>query len=394
MNDLKSRNLSRNRNDQIILIFLSTIIISVLLFVPVMYHMIFVFTRTDFIAHGMYIQRIYQTHSLIFDGKVIANPLFSILSLVVTRIFSLDFQVAELIVLTINFLLIAMTLTRYLVNQSKPKLLWLLPIIVLSLLIFFPIVLSIPQDYLFPYGYIPVTSYHNPTVWLARLFSLWSMLLFIQYSDDLRVPLRMIILFALVNICSILSKPNYMMCFLPAVGLFILYQLIKKNKINWKFQIFRLFLPSTITLAWQYWLRYQVEPQAGLTIAPLVVAKYLSGNGPLLLQVVLGALFPITVLILSFRRVIQDKWMMIAWVQYFIGLVYFFLLSETGPRQFDGNFLWGAEIALFVLCVLSANSWLSRRKERESIRDWIPWIILFIHGVFGIGYWYSCLTIV
>ena len=149
------------------------------------------------------------------------------------------------------------------------------------------------------------------------------------------------------------------------------------------------------TLIWQYWIRFQVQQMSTLAIEPLVVARHLSNNGPLFFELILGALFPLVVFLMHPGSSIKDGWLLLAWGQYIIGLGYYYLLTETGARQFDGNFLWGAEITLFVLIVLSAGFWLERIRLKPHWKtDWIPLAVLVAHGLYGLWYWYYCLTII
>ena len=234
--------------------------------------------------------------------------------------------------------------------------------------LFFSIVLSPGQAFLFPYGYIPVTSYHNPTVWLAKLFSLGSMLLTIRYVNEPKISLKILFFAGVINICSVLSKPNYAMCFLPALAVFICVELFHKSKINWNFVLYSTGIPMILTLTWQYWLRYLVEPAAQLTVAPLVVAENLSKQGPLFIELILGCLFPLVVFLLYFKDIRHNKWLVFGWGQFVI--------------------------ALFVLLVMSAFYWLKRiSNPKWKKADWIPFVVLMIHGFFGLGYWYSCLLI-
>lgn len=377
------------------LISLEVFLISLLIFIPVMYHMIFVFPLTDFGAHGHYIERIYQTHSLIFDGDSVANFLFSILSLILTRLLHIDYRYAELAVLTVNYLALGYLITQRISDRPHyydPKV--IIPC-VLALLLYFPIILNPAIDFRHPYGYIPVTSYHNPTVWLAKLFSLWSFFLFLDYFQRGRVPWKIYLLAVVVNLCSLLSKPNYAMCFLPAAGIWIIYSWIKRKPINLKYILLAYFLPMIVTLLWQYWINFIAAPYSTLAFQPLVVAQNLALNGPLTLEAILGALFPLVVLAVYGKPALQHTGIAFGWIQYLIGLAYYYLLTETGPHQFDGNFLWGPEIALFVLVVISAEFWIDRFKQSGTRRraDYIPLIVLIVHGLYGIAYCIHCITL-
>lgn len=371
------------------------VILSGFLFLLVMHHMIFVFPRNDFKANAYFIQRIYQTRSIIFDGTSIVNPLYTIICILLARGLSIDFKFVELAVMTVDYMMIAFLVTRYLFLEHKDFNSWWMPVVVLSIMLYAPIFLNPAVDLRYPYGYIPPTSYHNPTIWLAKLFGFCSVILFIHYLQQPKIPVKIYILTMLVSAASILSKPNFSMCFLPAAGLLIVYLFLKKQPLNLKFVIIGFFLPLVGILLWQYYINYIVAPYASLSIAPFVVANELSQHENLLVDLILGALFPLTVLALYFKEVIHNKWLVYAWGQFAIGLGFFYIFTETGKHQFDGNFIWGPETALFILIILSAGFWLGKFKQpSKKWMEYIPLVVMIAHGVYGLVYWYYSLTVV
>jgi hypothetical protein len=369
-------------------------LLMLLIIVPVMYHMIFTFTRTDFIAHGHYIERIYQTHSLIFDGDSVANPLFSILSLLITRLLDIDYHWAMLMVMVANYLVLGSLITHRIFRKHtyyNPRV--VIPM-VLAILLYFPIILNPALDFRHPYGYVPVTSYHNPTVWLAKTFSLWSFFLCFDNLHQKDLKWHTYLLTAGVSVCSLLSKPNYAMGFLPVLGLLVIYLWIKRESFNFTYLLLGFFIPMTATLIWQYWINFLAAPYSTIAIQPLVVARDLALNGPLAIELLLGALFPIVVTVLYRDRIFNNKSIIFGWLQLFVGLLTMYLLTETGPHQFDGNFLWGPELSLFVLIVITANFWLDIfKKEVKRLVDFLPLVVLIIHGLYGVAYCIHCLSL-
>lgn len=110
---------------------------------------------------------------------------------------------------------------------------------------------------------------------------------------------------------------------------------------------------------------------------------------------ILGSLFPIVVALLYRGTIFKNRAIVFGWLQYIVGLAYWYLLTETGPHQFDGNFQWGAQLSLFVLIVISANFWVDIiKKPSKRLVDYLPLVVLLLHGLYGIGYCIHCLSLV
>ncbi len=367
-------------------------IISLGIYLPTLYQMIAVFPRTDFGAHQNYILRFDNTHSLIFDRNIVANPLFTFLSLLTMKIFSVKVRYAMFFVLMVNWLTLAFT-SLFVIVKTKPSIRWLFAsTLTLSILFYSPIFINLPQDWIKPFSYIPILSFHNPTIWLGKLFSLISFAYFLYKTKTGTVSPTDILFIAIINICSILSKPNYAMGFLPILGLFVIYQLFSKEKIMWKFLVWGYAVPMVLTLSWQYWLRYMNPDSVGILIQPFLVITKLANSTPVVFGQLLSILFPLSIVILNFRDAIKDRWLILSWSVFIVSWLSYALFAESGRRVNDGNFLWGPEMTLFNLVVISLIYWLTHSdgSNKKKPGYWIPLVLFLAGGVSGILYAIFC----
>jgi nitric oxide reductase large subunit len=73
-----------------------------------------------------------------------------------------------------------------------------------------------------------------------------------------------------------------------------------------------------------------------------------------------------------------------AWTTFVAALAIFSLFSETGPREFEGNFVWQAYLANYCLFVSAAI--LLCQKPLFSWGRKTAMILLFLHAVAGFAY--------
>ena len=67
---------------------------------------------------------------------------------------------------------------------------------------------------------------------------------------------------------------------------------------------------------------------------------------------VLSLLFPVGVYVLYFREARTSLRLNLSWLAFLVGASFTYLVAEK-KRVLDGNFTWGAQVALFVLFVES-----------------------------------------
>lgn len=126
---------------------------------------------------------------------------------------------------------------------------------------------------------------------------------------------------------------------------------------------------------------------------PFVAAQMLSGFLPQ--KFFMSIFFPLMVAVLFFRRMLRDHEMVLAWSAFIIGALQFYLFIEKGSRYTHANFLWGAQITLFILFAVSIRFLL---KQEISLRElarpakWAAYAAYLPHILSGIAYWVFCYT--
>ena len=227
-----------------------------------------------------------------------------------------------------------------------------------------PIFLLVGIDNKFYFGYMGFALYHNPTILLLRPFALLLWLLIIKYSFSPINSGKAIFLGILVVILSTLAKPSYIICVLPAMGLVVFWRKIRGKPTNWKFIFFGIFLPGIIVLLWQYKLAFMGSRDSNVILAPFKVISWMSHK--VALKFLLSIIFPLIVSLVYFKKVFEDKAMMIGWIIFGIGSFYGYFLAEGGISIYAANFLWSTHITLFILFFQSIIFFLGQKSNGKN----------------------------
>lgn len=237
-------------------------------------------------------------------------------------------------------------------------------------------------------GYITLHVPHNPTQItlepFALLFYVGAVLAFLPDKPTVK---SLVVTF-IVGLLSTLSKPSYAICLLPAVGLFTVYRLYRREGIHWLHLLVGVCLPILLVLSWQY--LFHRSSLGGFDFEPFKVMEHLSpGLIGLAAKFVLSILFPALVALAYFPAVRHSVPLVLAWLAFGIGAGYTYLLIE--PRDWpSGNFLWSGQISLFILFVMSTLFFIRQNiPVRWLDRKFIVCGAAFaLHVISGV-YWYS-----
>lgn len=213
--------------------------------------------------------------------------------------------------------------------------------------------LTVAQQHLYV-GYVTVTMYHNPTVTLSRPFAIGLFWLVASRMYG-RSKLTTVLLTVAVSVLVLMAKPSFTTCFLPAVALALLWGWRRLRSVDWRLVGLGFVLPSVLLLAVQL-VRSPTGDSSGLALAPLVVLRRLveqRASSPWFFLVFLLAstLFPLTVLV-CVSGALRERLLRLAWLTLFVALGYFLLLEITVYVD-PGDFLWGAQVALFLVFIES-----------------------------------------
>lgn len=273
-------------------------------------------------------------------------------------------------------------------------------VLTLSFMIAAPINLfTYPHLY---FGYLPIVmnTYHNPTVLLAKPLCLlaFDRTLAVLQLKQTKWPLALSILTAL----TLLAKPSYLICLIPALLLLLIYRYFCKQPTNWLPLTTGVFLPALLILAWQCALAFGPEHAVGLpyhrsiTFAPFAIANfYAHCNVPnVIWQPLLSLLFPALVYLICLPESRKDLSLNLCWLTFLISLAYYFFLAELecGKIDLSANFAWGSQLSFFMLFVYSTlfllNSLrfdpLRYRMKRQPLAlagCFLAWLLHIVSGV-------------
>ncbi len=199
-----------------------------------------------------------------------------------------------------------------------------------------------------------------------------------------------------LSLLIILTKPSFLFCYIPALPVFVFLQnykvsrqlgevialvgllfsllLIEKYLIfSWDPVLDKLYTPSeksqVVFNPFKVWLNFTQEPIFDiLTSFPLLFA----------------------VLIIWRKKVFESLLFSFSLVLLFFALLVFFLLAESGFREFHGNFYWQIPIALF-LCNLSIVYFVlgqfRSEKRKMSCKFMVIALVYFLQAILGLGFW-------
>lgn len=267
----------------------------------------------------------------------------------------------------------------------------------LSLLLVMPINLLTPDNLIL--GYIPANVYYNPTMLTLKPYAVLLFLcaaLAFQPVLRRRVPLPLV---GVITVGCILAKPSYIIALLPALAAETVCVRWRRWPVDWRTLVWGIGLPAGVMLTIQFGL----FRGTGFYFAPLAmlneVGARINPAAPqnLGLKFALSILFPAAVYLFNWRRALRCPALNLAWLTFFVGAAYMYLLAEGGERLGHANFRWSAQSAVFVLFIVSTGFFIERSRyllnERRLLSlpvcAFVAGAVIFgLHVVSGLN-WYT-----
>ncbi|MBC7811401.1 MAG: hypothetical protein H7175_09645, partial [Burkholderiales bacterium] len=169
----------------------------------------------------------------------------------------------------------------------------------LALMIVTPITVFTWHTQNLNFGYILQTVYHNPTINLLKPFALLQFMYAVTafVRPQVNRSVWAVALCAIITVLSAMAKPSYLLCILPAAGLFTLYKLVRREPFNWQIIVFGIGVPAVAALAVGYLATYteSASEESSIIFAPFYYMSTRPNAEPLLLKFVMSVLFPVTV---------------------------------------------------------------------------------------------------
>lgn len=377
-------------NTSIRIAYLLTALVTALIFAPIIWRLSG--SAYDYLVHTKLAVQMATSLTLL-------SPHFLLQAAIILfkQIFQISYSAACFLVVLLSIVVAAILLfSKMYAATDKPLLSGTLA---LGLLLVAPLPLLAPLDGHQYLGYIGINVIHNPTLHLLKPFAL---LIFAFATNgsrrDTPVKWSHLATCILVTIACALTKPSYIIVLLPALGIAAAVPALRRALAGQAVLFYGILLPGVLILAGQYWITYSSQQlsgvyagKSGIILAPLVVMSYYSSW--LLIKFFLSIAFPLAVLLGHFRQIINDGRLCLAWLAFIIGAAYTYLLAESGPRIFQGNFFWSGQITLFILFATSLG-FLYEQKQANA-RSNRPYsfvfnfcLVLFIlHILSGISFY-------
>ena len=231
-------------------------------------------------------------------------------------------------------------------------------------------------------GYFVPIAYHNPTQQLNKLFALW--IYFVYRSQFLSAqPARLSSIPVLAGLCvsSALSKPSFLIAFVPTAAMYAARDLITRRWRQVLVCIAGIGVPSALILAWQARMAYGVGTPVQVAFAPFVVFD----ASQTLYKLPASLAFPLVVAAAAWWTRTSDAGLRFIWILTALALFATLGLVETGERMMQGNFAWTGQTAVFLVYVESMLFLLTQPRQA-----WVrsAWVVFGVHVVCGLA-WYG-----
>jgi len=185
-----------------------------------------------------------------------------------------------------------------------------------------------------------------------------------------------------------------MLCLVPVLVGLIVYRVYNKQPIDWRLFALTVIAPAIFVLALAYFHVYYVSSffsNSSVIIAPFAVLAQASND--LLAKFFLSILFPLVVYVLYFKAARRNLGLNLAWLLFIVGAFQAYFLAETGNQFVQGNFLWSAQIALFILMVMTVLFLLKQRLARQPAKLLVCSFILSLHIISGLLFYAVAATL-
>ena len=240
-----------------------------------------------------------------------------------------------------------------------------------------------------PYRYLGLQSgaiWHNTTYIGMRAAAMALLLFYFPFQERYRkhVSATDFVIFTVLLVFVNMMKPNFIMCFAPAMACMLLADCITDRGRTLKQQILSGIpvLLSLCTLLYQmvYLFPEGERPEGGAAFGFSVAYILKLRTWHPVASLLQSAAFPLVVLIYNFRDLKKDRRSRMTWLIWVVGLLEYLFIHEEGARKDHGNLSWGYSFCIFLVFVVSIG-WLCRNiqelwreyrsSEASSFWGWI-----------------------
>jgi hypothetical protein len=335
-------------------------------------------------------------HLLVVRDMTPHGPL-NLYSLFFLLVYILSFGSKDYIVLAlvgtavITASVIAKGILSYFVLRKATPSIWLAAGASLALIL----VMSLPNwwkpDQLYLDKIVP-TIWFNSTAMLTMPFAIWLFYAVVRWLEQATTSRFLWVVVA--SILSVLTKPNYMLAFLPVLGGVALVRVLISRNVT-AFRNLGLVAGLTALVGVILYIQSKEPVSSGpfgnpdaaeesvhVVFAPLAVWRLYSPNIPV--SLFLSVVFPLGVAVLYFSEIKRDTSVVLAWAVLLVAIAQYALLAESGERFMDANWIWASNFAMYLVFLVSTAVLLAQRRSR---RFYFLAVLFGLHLASGIYYY-------
>lgn len=314
-------------------------------------------------------------------GFSIPHPGFHWMTLGLSKLSGLTLEYAGILVLSLFVVAMSLMINAILASRmgkhgSRAYRYFVGGCLLLVSSIYFP-----PIDKDFYLGQGTPNFWAVPTMVVVKPFSLASLLLLVALLRENRTGRAsgMAFLLSLTLLASLVMKPNFVLGFLPAAGIYLLVRWKIVRSLRW--QVLLAFAPSVLFLLFQYYMNYGEASSYDDHVIFTFFGVWRKYTDHIIGSILLGIAFPAAWILFQFRSLRQNECLQISWLFYGATFLQFAFFAED--KYFtSGNFSWGYNIALWFLFIFTAADFFRWLKEEEFDTRWKKMKALGVSGLF------------
>lgn len=323
-----------------------------------------------------------------FDAEKIprhafAYPLYHIVQKVVHLILRVDYETSAAFVLSVSVILsvfLCRKLVLMIVKDTETNR-YFADFLSLGFVLF-EVARCWLNDWRFYQFQCGPNPFHNPTILFVRPLGLISFLFFIKYIQGYKKKgyYQYAALFSISMLAGVGAKPSFALVFLPAMGIYTLYYMVKNKEIWFGVVAFIAVLPSLcLLLVQQLWVSSQTQ-------ALNVVVGFGGFTGLNPFQILCASLvtFPVVIILFRGHLLKKDEIYFISIVALVISWFQMFFFSN-GPA---GDFSWGYDLAVQISTIVALAETRNREEVSKGrvIANNVAYVIFVYQIITGIMY--------
>ena len=207
--------------------------------------------------------------------------------------------------------------------------------------------------------------WHNSTYLMMKWMGLWVILIYIRLEKKIseELTLKSYLYFTAILTLATAAKPSFFLAVTPAMLVFLIIDLVTH-----RVPAARLFcfassvIPSFAVMLLQSMALYSSDTGSNsITIAPGMAMSIHTGY--LIPVCILSIAFPLMILMYHIKDLKKNRLLLFTWLSAAVGFMEYYLFSEEGTRNLDGNFSWGYAFTIILIFGISLLLWLKDLRD-------------------------------